>query len=148
MCRKRGYPVTPSLNQDGSQDHTQLIVEFPVEAPENTPIASETSAIKQLEWLVYAQKNIADMAVSCTITYRAEELPEIKKWLAEHYDNEVKSVSFLLYSDHGFVQAPYEPISKEEYEKRAAKIRTDEIDLHGVSTLDEADCITGACPTR
>jgi hypothetical protein len=84
-----------------------------------------------------------------TITYKPEELPEIRRWLAEHYDHEVKSVSFLLYSGHGFALAPYEKISKEEYERRASKIKVhEEIDLHGESIIDDTDCAGGSCPVR
>jgi hypothetical protein len=125
-----------------------LIVEFPVQAPEDTPIASELSITDQLEKLVFASTAWADQSVSFTGTFRPEELPEIKKWLTENYDDKVKSVSFLPYSDHGFVLAPYEPISQEEYQKRASKIAVGEFDIHGVSTLDETDCVGGACPTR
>lgn len=38
--------------------------------------------------------------------YRDEELPEIKEWLRKNYNDGVKSISFLLHSDHGFDQAP------------------------------------------
>jgi hypothetical protein len=48
--------------------------------------------------------------------YKKEELPEIKQWLKENYKDSVKSVSFLLHSEHGFKQAPYEEITKEDAE--------------------------------
>jgi hypothetical protein len=86
--------------------------------------------------------------VSVTVTFRPEELSDIKHWLAENYDEKVKAISFLPYSDHGFVLAPYEPISEEEYHRRAAKVSMTEIDLHGTSDIDEADCEGGACPVR
>ena len=61
-----------------------------------------------------------------------------------------KSVSFLRYSDHGFALAPYEPIDREEYERRLAVVKGGDapIELVGVSTIDEADCVGGACPVR
>jgi ribonucleotide reductase alpha subunit len=148
MCRKRGYPIVANIGLDGRPDHNQLIVEFPIQAPVGAPIASEMTVLEQLEKVVWAQSAWADQSVSVTVTFRPEELPDIKRWLAENYDDKVKAISFLPYSDHGFVLAPYEPISEEEYRKRAAKITTDEIDLHGSSNIDETDCEGGACPTR
>ena len=75
------------------------------------------SAIDQLEYVKRINTEYSDNAVSVTITYKLDELPAIKEWLRKYYNDCVKSVSFLLYSGHGFVQAPIEPITKEEYEK-------------------------------
>ena len=148
MCRKRGYPIVTQVGLDGRADHSQLIIEFPIQAPVGTPIASDLSVAEQLEKVVWAQTVWADQSVSVTVTFRPEELPDIKEWLSENYDDKVKAISFLPYSDHGFVLAPYEPISEEEYHKRADRITADEIDLHGDSTIEETDCEGGACPTR
>jgi hypothetical protein len=54
---------------------------------------------------------------SFSVYYRDEELPEIKEWLRKNYNNGVKSISFLLHSDHGFDQAPLEAITKDRYKK-------------------------------
>jgi hypothetical protein len=39
------------------------------------------------------------------------------------YEARLKAVSFLKYQETGYEQAPYEPISKEEYEKTIVKIK-------------------------
>lgn len=149
ICRQRGYPVLPEIGIDGKTDHSRWVVEFPCEAPEGTPLASGMSAIDQLSMMAWAGKVWADQGVSTTISYRIEELPAIREWLAEHYDNEVKSVSFLLYSGHGFALAPLEPMSEDEYHKRMAKVHASvEVDIHGISTIDDTECIGGACPVR
>jgi hypothetical protein len=148
VCRSKGYPVTPEIGLDGQIDHTRFVVEFPCEAPENTPLASEMAAVQQLDWVAWAQENWADNAVSVTVTYKDKELPEIKSWLSENYDDKIKSVSFLRYSDHGFALAPYEPITKEEYDKRVLRINKETITLTGQSELDASDCDTGICPVR
>jgi hypothetical protein len=147
-CRQHGYPVVTEIGLDGRPDHSRWVVEFPCEVPEGTLVASTMSAEDQLGWASWAQKNWADQAVSVTITYRDKELPAIRSWLAEHYDHEVKSVSFLRYSDHGFALAPYEPIDKEEYDRRVARLKGGEVTLVGNSSLEDDDCETGACPVR
>lgn len=148
ICKDKGYPVLPEVGLDGKVDHTRLVVEFPCEAPENTPLASTTTAEEQLEWVAWAQENWADNAVSVTVTYKDNELPSIKQWLSENYDTRIKSVSFLRYSDHGFALAPYEPVTKEEYDKRLLRINKETITLKGQSELDSSDCDTGICPVR
>jgi hypothetical protein len=92
----------------------------------------------------------ADNAVSVTVYYRKEELGDIKKWLADNYDNSVKSVSFLLHTDHNFPLPPYEEISEEKYIQMVKNIDFSVALNAGSSgseiTLD--DCATGACPIK
>ena len=149
-CRERGYPVMYDVGLDGREDRSRFVVEFPAQAPDATPLASEMSAIDQLTWVTWAQRNWADNMVSVTVTYRDEELPAIRAWLAEHYDKEVKSVSFLRYSEHGFKLAPYEPIDEAEYQRRVAQVQRIKgpIEMLGESTVDTDECATGACPVR
>jgi len=149
-CRKRGYKVVWDIGLDGREDHTRYVVEFPCKSPEGSILASEMTAVQQLEVVQSMQKEWADNAVSVTVYYRKEELPAIKEWLSENYDNGVKSVSFLLHVDHNFPLPPYEEISEDEYNKSVAKldfstpIHQNATDL----TLDMDNCATGACPVR
>ena len=93
------------------------------------------------------QTKWSDNSVSVTVYYRLEELDEIKAWMEENYAKSLKTVSFLLHSDHGFDQAPYEEITQEEYEKRASKLNA--IDhVQSGDTLQELECAGGACPVK
>ena len=108
------------------------------------------TAIEQLEWVKKMQTDWADNAVSVTVYYRKEELGDIKGWLEKNYDNSVKSVSFLLHSEHNFTLAPYEEITKEAYEKLLSKVDFS-VPLYtpkGSGALDVDDCATGACPVK
>lgn len=149
-CRKRGYKVVPDLGLDGREDHTRWVVEFPCESPEGSVLAADMTAVEQLEWVKRMQTDWADNAVSVTVYYRKEELPEIKKWLSENYDNGVKSVSFLLHADHNFPLPPYEEIDEETYKRLYAKVdfSVGLQDKAGMGMLDMGDCDTGACPVR
>ena len=149
-CRRRGYKVVPDVGIDGREDHTRWVVEFPCESPDGAVLAADMTAVEQLEWVKRMQKEWADNAVSVTVYYRKEELSEIKEWLTQNYDNNVKSVSFLLHSDHNFPLPPYEEIDQATYNKMVAKMNFSiplVMDLTG-SELDAADCATGACPIR
>lgn len=147
-CRDLGYPVKFDRGIDGRENPLLSVVEFPCEYPEGTVLSENLTAIDQLEWVVKAQSIWSDNAVSVTVYYRKEELPEIKEWLKENYCKKVKSVSFLLHDDHGFDLAPYEPISEDEYEKMRSKITPiSKIDEVGDEELG-VECEGGACPIK
>lgn len=147
VCREHGYPVEYQQNFDGSEDHSTVVVSFPFAYPEGTVLANEMTAISQLETVKWLQEVWSDNSVSCTVYYRKEELPEIKKYLTKNYKNNHKSLSFLLHSEHGFKQAPYEEITKEEYDALVAK--TTLITKVDEATFDGGDeCATGACPVK
>ena len=147
VCRDHGYPVEYQRNFDGSEDHSTMVVSFPFCYPEGTKLAAEMTAIDQLEVVKWLQAHWSDNSVSCTVYYRKEELPEIKKYLAKNYKNNHKSLSFLLHNEHGFHQAPLEEITKEQYEELVAKSRL-------ITKIDEAsfdggdECASGACPVK
>ena len=148
VCRQNGYDVEYQRNFDGSEDHSTVVVSFPFAFPEGTRLAAEMTAIDQLEVVKRLQKDWSDNSVSCTIYYRKEELPEIKKYLKKNYKNNHKSLSFLLHSEHGFHQAPLEEITKEQYEELVARTTLiTHIDEANIG-LDEDECATGACPIR
>lgn len=153
VCAEHGYPVEFQRKFDGSADYSTVVVEFPFSYPEGTVLAEEMSAIDQLEWVRKMQTVWSDNAVSCTVYYTPEELPSIKEYLSKYYNDNFKSLSFLLRDNHGFDQAPIEKITKEEYDRRVATCRT----ITGINSLGDLsdasgslvqDCAGGACPVR
>jgi hypothetical protein len=100
--------------------------------------------------VVRAQTEWADNNVSVTVYYRKEELPEIQEWMKKNYKNKLKSVSFLLHSDHGFALAPYEEIDQKQYDLMKAKIKNDIqfVDSLNQFSLDNLECADGSCPIK
>lgn len=149
-CRKNGYDMEYVRNFDGTEDHRTVVVEFPCKSPEHAVFAKNVSAIDQLEYVKKLQTEWSDNAVSVTVYYRHEELQNIKEWLSDNYDNSLKSVSFLLHSEHGFDQAPLEEISKQEYEEKKSRCRPfvsvamKEDDI----SSDQIGCEAGVCPIK
>lgn len=149
-CRKRGYKVVWDIGIDGREDHTRHVVEFPCKSPEGSVLASDMTAVEQLEWVKRMQSEWADNAVSVTVYYRKTELQEIKEWLEKNYDKSVKSVSFLLHSDHNFSLPPYEEVTKEIYDKISSRIdiTTPLVGSSFDGEFQVDDCATGACPVK
>ena len=147
VCKQHGYPVEYQRNFDGTEDYGTVVVSFPFAYPEGTILAKDMTAIKQLEAVKWLQSVWSDNSVSCTVYYKKEELPEIKDYLKKNYKKFHKSLSFLLHSDHGFDQAPFEEISKEEYENLVNKTKI--ITSSSIVDFDSSDeCATGVCPIK
>jgi hypothetical protein len=142
-CEQRGYYVEWVENDDRTK-----VVEFPCEFPEGTTLASDMTAIQQLELQCRLQEEWADNAVSVTVYIQPGELESVQEFLKENWGT-MKSVSFLLHSDHGFTQAPLEEIDQDQYEEMLGRVNKEEILVSaGFSELLDDDCSTGACPVR
>ena len=98
------------------------VVEFPVKEEHFVKGKRDISIWEQLEIAAQYQHYWADNSVSVTITFKPEEAGQIKNAL-EMYGSRLKAVSFLRYEETGYIQAPYEPITKEQYEQMIAEVR-------------------------
>lgn len=148
VCREAGYPVEFQKQIDGSEDYNTSVVTFPFRYPENTVLAEDVTAIKQLEWVKRMQSEWSDNSVSCTVYFTPEELPEIREFLEKYYSFSFKSLSFLPHTEHGFLQAPYEPITKEQYEELVGSVKLISSSVATAEFEGADECATGACPIR
>ncbi len=93
-----------------------MVFSFPMKSPKGAILRNDKTAIEQLEnWLVY-QRHFCEHKPSVTISVKDDEWVEVGAWVWKYFD-ELSGVSFLPHSDHSYVQAPYEDITKEEYDK-------------------------------
>jgi ribonucleoside-triphosphate reductase len=132
-------------------NHTAVFY-FPIEAPSGAITRLDLSAIQHLElWLTY-QRHWCEHKPSVTISVKAEEWDEVREWVWEHFD-ELSGVSFLPHSEHTYVQAPYQDITKDEYDKWVQKMpRNVNWDLLSAYELEDSttgtqtlSCVAGAC---
>jgi len=150
LCRSKGYKAEYQKNFDGSDDKNTIVVEFPCCYPLGSKLAKDMTAIDQLEVVKELQTTWSDNSVSCTIYYRLHEIDSIKKWLKDNFRYNVKTCSFLLHNDHGFVQAPFEEISKETYDSLIEKVKpitTAKIMYEETPDMSN-ECSSGVCPIR
>ena len=129
--------------QDSYSPNT-TVVEFPVKEPHFEKSKKSVSMWEQLEIAAQYQHFWADNSVSVTITFQPDEAHSIKSAL-EMYETRLKAVSFLAYKETGYKQAPYESITKSEYEKMNSKItplKRIETEAAGVGTKF---CTTDTC---
>jgi ribonucleoside-triphosphate reductase len=149
QLRAAGHFMEPLKNFDGSTDPRTMVVDFYVAAPEGAPtVETGWDTWKQLDTVLMAQRYWADQSVSVTVYYKIEELAQLKTWLAENI-GKLKTISFLKFSGHGFVQAPKEPITKEQFDKLSSKIKSLEDDNLGDGVLQSSlECEGGVCPVK
>lgn len=147
ICKDSGYRVEYVKNFDGTENHDTSIVEFPCFS-KNSVLAKDMTAVKQLELVKKLQTVWSDNSVSCTVYYKKEELSEIKNWLKENYKDSIKTVSFLLHKDHGFVQSPYQSITIDEYQEAIKSLKQLSKQDLGTASLDGLECEAGVCPVK
>ncbi len=135
-------PILPQLKAAGYKTEKDkyspntTVVEFPVHEQFFTKGKKDVSMWEQLEIAAQYQNYWADNAVSVTVTFNNDEASQLKSAL-EMYETRLKAVSFLKYEDTGYEQAPYEPITEEQFNEMSAKItpiQRIETDVAGVGT--------------
>ena len=146
LAKSKGYPVEYVKGFDGKENYDTSVISFPCRFPDGTVVAKDLTAVDQLNYVKELQTNWSDNSVSCTVYYKREDLPDIKNWLRDNYSEGVKTVSFLLHSDHGFAQAPLEEITEQQYQELSSKVEP----MNSFSTMHTVDsdleCAGGSCP--
>ena len=106
------------VEDEAMRPDSTAVFSFAIEAPKDAVCRKDMTAIEQLElWLTY-QRYWCEHKPSVTISVKDEEWMEVGAWVWKHFD-EMSGVSFLPFSDHTYQQAPYEDITKEQYEALA-----------------------------
>lgn len=98
------------------------VIYFPIKSPHFKKGKAEISMWQQLADAAALQKYWSDNSVSITVTFKPEEAKDIPIAL-ECFEDQLKTVSFLPLEDHGYEQAPYQTITKEEFESAIKSIR-------------------------
>lgn len=141
-----GVPAEPDvMNPDN-----MMVFSFPQKAP--TIMKGKFTALDHLElWLAY-QENWCEHKPSITVSVAEDEWMQVGSWVWDHFD-EVSGISFLPKSDHTYRQAPYEAITKDEYDA-LVKASPSEIDWARLSEYELEDntessqtfaCTSDAC---
>ncbi len=88
----------------------------------------------------------------CTIYVKEEEWLKVGTWVYDHFED-ISGLSFLPYTDHVYQQAPYQELTKEEYDewcKKMPKIidwdKLTEYEKYDTTTASkEYACSSGTC---
>lgn len=148
----------PDLIEDCKfKPHLEAVMSFPQKAPENAIMRTESPGdllerVKKfnVEWVHEGHLNgDNEHNVSCTISLKDDEWIPTAQWMWEnrHIYN---GISVLPYDGGTYIQAPFEDITKEEFDRLVPFLH--EIDLSKVVEIDDntalkdqAACAGGAC---
>ena len=110
FMKDMGVPNEP----DAMNLEKTTVFSFPQRSPRGATIADAQTAIEQLEnWKLF-QKHWSEHSVSVTVYVKEHEWLEVGAWVYANFDY-ITGVSFLPYSEHTYLQAPYEDVSEQDY---------------------------------
>jgi ribonucleoside-diphosphate reductase alpha chain len=145
----KGDPISKFLKDAGipteddvMKPNETYVFSFPVKAPSNAITRDKLTAIQQLDiWLIY-QRHWCEHKPSITVSVKEDEWMEVGAWVYKNFD-EVSGISFLPYSDHTYVQAPYQEVDKKSYDALVAKM-PHSINWDALSLYELEDSTTGS----
>lgn len=108
-----GVQMTPENGQTEATA-TTWVVSFPVKAPEGVKTRKDYTAVEQCEYWLLNKIHWTEHNPSVTITYQEDEVVSIIDWVWQHRDL-IGGMAFLPADDAAYLQAPYEEITKEQY---------------------------------
>ena len=145
------------LEDDIFKPNQQAVISVPQLAPESATTRSESTfdlleRTKRfnLEWVRAGHRKGENYNnVSCTINVKQGEWKEVGQWVWDNRET-YNAMSFLPEDLGSYKQAPFESITKEEYDELSKTLHT--IDLRNVvemsdstNLVDQAACAGGAC---
>jgi len=150
MMKDQGVPSKPEVGYS-TANSTVAVLEFPIKAPEGAITRNQVSAIDLLEEWKKLKTNYIEHNPSVTIYVGSDEWIKVANFVYENWDI-VGGLSFLPRSEHIYQLAPYEEITKEEYEKRIKEIK--HVDFSKLMYYEQEDntigakefaCVSGVC---
>ena len=145
------------LDDEYFKPHLQAVIEVPQKAPEGA-ITRDESALELLdrvttvykEWVVPGHRRGHNKNnVSTTVTVKDGEWEEIGEWMWKHR-SQYTALSILPFSNHSYVQAPFEDIEEEKYDEMVQHLHefniTDILEYEDETVLQSAlACSGNAC---
>lgn len=143
-------PLTSLLKDAGvyfeadiTSPETTSVFYFPRESPDSSILRDDLTAIDQLSSWKILQENWCEHKPSATVYVRENEWMEVGAWVYENFDS-LSGVSFLPYDGGVYKQAPYQEVTKEEYEAFLKEHPTPEVDFSDLRFYESEDMTTGS----
>lgn len=150
LAREQNVPIFPEIGYSTSSA-TTMVLEFPVASPKGAIYGKDVSAIDLLEEWKRIKIHFTEHNPSVTIYVGEDEWIKVANFVYQNWDI-VGGLSFLPRNDHVYQLAPYEEITKEEYERRVKELG--ELDFSKLILYERDDqtigakevaCVSGTC---
>jgi ribonucleoside-diphosphate reductase alpha chain len=148
FLKESGIPNEP----DVMKPNDTTVFYFPIKAPKGAIVTKDLTATEHLEmWKTY-REHWTEHNPSVTVNIHEDEWLRVGAWVYDNFDS-IGGVSFLPASEHTYRQAPYQEITKEEYEewlkKMPSRIDWNMLTLYetedGTTGSQELSCTAGVC---
>jgi len=128
---------------DVMAEHSTSVFFFPIASPEGSVTRDDLDAIKSLELWKLLQDNWCEHKPSATINVKEDEWLRVGAWVYENFDT-LSGVSFLPHDGGSYKQAPYQEVTKEEYEDWILKYPLPAINWDDMRFYETEDNTTGS----
>jgi ribonucleoside-diphosphate reductase alpha chain len=125
-----------------NRNPSALVFAFPKQSPSTSLVRDDIKALDFLERWKDFQENWCEHKPSVTISVAEDEWLSVAAWCYDNFDI-LSGVSFLPFDPTEYPQAPYQTISKEEYEELLKKFPKD-IDWSKLADFETEDMTTGS----
>ena len=116
LAQNQGVTALPEVGYSTSNAST-MVLEFPCKAPDEAMVNKDVTALEMLEEWKRLKINFTEHNPSVTIYVGDEEWIAVANFVYKNWDI-VGGLSFLPRDNHIYQLAPYEEITKDEYERR------------------------------
>ncbi|MEK7175858.1 MAG: ribonucleoside-triphosphate reductase, partial [Patescibacteria group bacterium] len=140
LAQSQGVPVFPEVGYS-TANATTMVMEFPMKAPEGALVSSDVTALEMLEEWKRLKVNFTEHNPSVTVYVGDDEWISIANFIYKNWDI-AGGLTFLPRDNHVYRLAPYEEITKEEYEKRERALNRP--DFSKLMLYEHEDMTTGA----
>jgi len=128
---------------DVTKPDSTTVFYFPMKSPEGSKMRDDDTAIGSLELWKTLQEEWCEHKPSATVYVREEEWPDVIAWVYKNFDM-LSGVSFLPYDGGSYKQAPYQEVTKEQYEEWLEKHPLPVIDWDDLKFYETEDMTTGS----
>ena len=120
LLKTQGVPMFAEVGQENfeEEDVKTWVARFPIKSPEGSMTRDDESSFDQMERYLTIMKGWCKERghnQSATIYVKENDWEKVGQWVWDNFDS-IVGLSFLPYDGGNYKLAPYEEISKDEYE--------------------------------
>lgn len=150
LVKDQGVPALPEIGYSTS-NASKMVLEFPCKAPEGALVNKDVTALEMLKEWERLKRNFTEHNPSVTVYVGDDEWISVADFVYKNWDI-IGGLSFLPRDNHVYQLAPYEEITKEEYENRLKDIN--HLDFSKLVLYEKIDntigakelaCVSGVC---
>jgi len=140
LAQDQGVPVHPEVGYS-TANAMKMVLEFPCKAPEGALVNKDVTALEFLEEWRRLKVNFTEHNPSATVYVSDSDWIAVADFVYKNWEI-VGGLSFLPRNNHVYQLAPYEEITKEEYERRLKQLK--HIDFSKLVMYEREDQTTGS----